>query len=423
MAMKPFEQGLRCQDVHAGLRGIDPNSPGLGRLDDTRMVGMAATLASAIRGQDIIRDGQTLKLVAAEQLDIDPLAFPGVIDLLAAAEFVHSVQRSGGKVNQFVESIPLHEDLYATLGQVWSDRQPTSLEQQMLATVHRLAAGPLPAEDLVDAIGLDSNEAPEILQLARDADLVKSITTVDGEVLYSPFMGFEHPDAIGPVLAEHGPQQFQDEFGALRSYQGLPLSATDHPALLDAVNRGLIAAPAVERPDHQLQIFACLPYALDPSLFGVRKVVLDKAEAILACVRCGQHFGGVTRITRPLAILGALLDPDRNHALRAHSSAQRQYQPLYRMQIVDFVPAGNWVSPKLIETEDNIAAVRLARELIAFGEPMDNRTVGEADTRLLLLDGSHYVPPIQTVQRRRSVHLSDRQFSNAMDVLMGRSAL
>lgn len=75
--MERFEQGLRCQDIHAGLRAVDPNSPALARLDDTRMVGMAASLAASIRGQDVIRDAQTLKMVAADQLDVDSLAFPG----------------------------------------------------------------------------------------------------------------------------------------------------------------------------------------------------------------------------------------------------------------------------------------------------------------------------------------------------------
>lgn len=65
--MQRFEQGLRCQDIHSGLRAIDPNSPALAPLDDTRMVGMAATLAATIRGQDVIRDAQTLKVVAADQ--------------------------------------------------------------------------------------------------------------------------------------------------------------------------------------------------------------------------------------------------------------------------------------------------------------------------------------------------------------------
>jgi hypothetical protein len=40
--MESFELGLRCQDIHAGLRSVDPNSAALTRLDDTRMVGMEA---------------------------------------------------------------------------------------------------------------------------------------------------------------------------------------------------------------------------------------------------------------------------------------------------------------------------------------------------------------------------------------------
>jgi hypothetical protein len=62
--METFKEGLRCQDIHGGLRGVDPNSAAIAPLEDTRIVGMAATLASTIRGQEIIRDAQTLKAVA-----------------------------------------------------------------------------------------------------------------------------------------------------------------------------------------------------------------------------------------------------------------------------------------------------------------------------------------------------------------------
>jgi hypothetical protein len=41
-----FKAGLRCADVHAGLRNVDPNSSTLTPLADTRIVAMAANLAS-----------------------------------------------------------------------------------------------------------------------------------------------------------------------------------------------------------------------------------------------------------------------------------------------------------------------------------------------------------------------------------------
>jgi hypothetical protein len=74
-----FDKGLRCQDVHSGLRNVDPNSPLLAPLADTRVVGMAATIAGLIRGRDVITDAQALKVIAAHQLDVDLLAFDDVI--------------------------------------------------------------------------------------------------------------------------------------------------------------------------------------------------------------------------------------------------------------------------------------------------------------------------------------------------------
>ena len=86
--MDTFAQGLRAQDMHSGLRNVDPNSPLLGPLNDTRVVGMAATLAGLIRGRDVIADAQAMMQVAAHQLDVNMLSFSEVINLLQDAGFV-----------------------------------------------------------------------------------------------------------------------------------------------------------------------------------------------------------------------------------------------------------------------------------------------------------------------------------------------
>ena len=75
-------------------------------------------------------------------------------------------------------------------------------------------------------------------------------------------------------------------------------------------------------------------------------------------------------------------------------------------------------------TDDNVEAVRIARDLIAFGEPLTDRLGNEAETRALLMNNRPYLSPMQTVQRRRTpLKLSDAQFEHAMDALMGRAAL
>ncbi|WP_199179524.1 hypothetical protein [Mycolicibacterium goodii] len=422
-SMPDFKAGLRCGDVHAGLRNVDPNSPGSIPLADTRVIGMAANLASLVRGQDIITDAEALKTIAAEQLDISPYAFRDVVDTLERAGLVDDVQRSGSKVVSFTETVPFYEDLYDRLGGTWRSGTPSQFEQEMIAVVERLATSPVPAEELEDELGLDRGDIPRLLDIGYASELVKRIDIIDGPVLYSPFYGFENPELLASLLQDHGSGRFAEDLEAVRAHQGLPLDEQQYPALADAIARGFIIAPSVRTPDGRDQPFAAVPYLPDTSLFTVRKPVLDKALAVLACVRCGQHFGGATSTRSPAAVLTALLDPNRGHRLRPHGSHQRQYQLLFRMQIVDFVPSGNWVRPQLITTEDNLAAVQLALDLLTFGEPLHGR-VGDDEARGLLSSTSTYDAPVQTVARRRNQKtLSDAEYRSILDAAMGRSAL
>lgn len=202
--MELFDEGLRCQDVHAGLRNVDPNSGALTPLADTQLIGMAASLAALIRGQDVIDDAQALRAVAAEQLDVNQFAFDGVIRALAELEFVQGVQTSGGRITSFTENVPYYDDLYADLGGAWRNRKPTELEQQMVVLVDGLADSPLPVEDLATRMGLDAAAVPRLLEVGGKAELVKTIPLLDGDVAYSPFFGFENPKVIGDLVAEHG---------------------------------------------------------------------------------------------------------------------------------------------------------------------------------------------------------------------------
>lgn len=246
--MDRFDEGLRCQDVHAGLRNVDPNSGTLTPLAETQLIGMAASLAALIRGQDVIADAQALRAVAANQLDVNQFAFDPVITALADVGFIEGVQRSGGRITRFTESVPYYHDLYAVLGQAWRDRQPTEVEQQMILLVDRLADAPVPVEELADRVGLDDSAVPTLLEVAGRAELVKTIQLLDGDVVYSPFFGFENPELVGDLVHDHGSHSLADAFATLRGEQGMPVTAAQ-PLLQDAIARGLLLAPAVESPD------------------------------------------------------------------------------------------------------------------------------------------------------------------------------
>ncbi|KOX19797.1 hypothetical protein ADK67_32500 [Saccharothrix sp. NRRL B-16348] len=425
--MDPFDEGLRCQDVHAGLRNVDPNSGTLTPLAETQLIGMAASLAALIRGQDVIDDAQALRAVAAEQLDVNQFAFADVVKALADVEFVQGVQTSGGRIVRFTENVPYYDDLYTELGRAWRARQPTELEQQMVVLVDHLADTPVPVEELAARIGLDTAAVPQLLEVGDRADLVKTIPLLDGDVVYSPFFGFENPDVVGDLVREHGPTELADAFAALRGEQGMPITAAQ-PVLQDAIARGLLLAPAVELPNQTVQPFAALPYTLNRELLRGRKPVLEKALAVLACLRCGQHFGGATNLPANalVDVIDKLLDPHRG-ILQPHSSHARQYRLMHSAGIIAFapdsLPGGSWVRPRFIDTEDNREALHIARDLITHGEPVAGR-VGDEQARAALLLGQPFSAPMQTTARLRNrATVSPKQWQTVVDAALGRGRI
>lgn len=235
--LEDFQAGLRCHDLHTGLSNLDPNSATVAPLSDTRIVGMAASLGALIRGQDVIADAEALKSIIAEELDIAPYAFNAVVELLERVGFV-SVQRKGKKITGFTENVPFHERLYDQLGEAWRGDEPSQLEQEMIALIDRLARSPVPAEELEDDLGLDRADIPRLLQVGKATQLAKGVTIIDGEVLYSPFFGFENPEILAELLERHGSGRIAEELEAVRKHQGLPLDEGAYPALADAISRG-----------------------------------------------------------------------------------------------------------------------------------------------------------------------------------------
>lgn len=428
MLMERFDEGLRCQDVHAGLRNVDPSSGVLRPLMDTRLVGMTASLASLIRGQDVIADASALQAVAAEQLDVDLYAFNDVIALLEARGYVTDVSRSNGKISRFNESIPYYTDLYAELGAAWRERGPSQLEEQLLAVVHRLAAAPASVEELVDELNLDTADVPTLLDLGSNSHLAKVLRTIDGDLVYSPFYAFENPKAVDELVAAHGSDRLAEEFRLLHSYQGLPVDPVTTPLLSDAVARGFLLAPGVSRPDGIEQPFATLPYLLTPDLLTARKPLLEKAFAVVACLRCGEHFGGYNDLPAEalVAVIDKLLDPNRGF-LMPHSSHERQYGLLHRAGLIafdpDLQPWGKWVTPRFLDTADNREALQIARDLLQHGELILNR-VGDTTARAVLAQGTSLIAPMQTVGKYRPKAASDpKEWTKVVSAAMSRGAL
>jgi hypothetical protein len=389
------EAGLRCHDAHHGLSNVDSHSGYIAELDDVREVGMAANLAVNIRGRDVIGDADALKVIAAEELGVEPLLFKTILDLLQHADFV-TVHKSGSK-RSIEERVPVHENLYDRLGQVWEERHPSELQEEMISVVNSLASTPILLDEAKEA--LPDSDLDTILAVGGSTELIKNLELDDGTtLLYSPYFAFEHPERLQGIFESHEIEEVRAAMAKLRGEQGLLVDESD-PALADMVSRGLVMTPTIAGAGGDAR-FAFLPYAADPQVLRVEKSVLDKAVQILACVRYGQHRAVKTKISMPAAILNRLLDPSHDFTLGAHSEHRQQYFTLYRLGIVDFIPSHNWVKVKLIDTEDNKRAVRLALDLLRYGEEMTDKGTNEA-AQELLAHGERLHGPLRTIKDRR----------------------
>jgi len=421
-----FDEGLRCQDVHAGLRNVNPNSGVLVPLAGTQMIGMAASVAALVRGLDVVSDAQALRAVAAEQLDVSPYAFDNVIRSLADLEFIQGVVYESDRVVRFTETVPFYDDLYGRLGEAWREKQPTDLEEQMVIAVDRLAESPVPVEELASRAGLDSTDLPRLIEIGAQSQLIKTIEVSGGLVAYSPFFGFENPALLAELIRDHGPAQIADAFAAVVGEQGLPVESANK-VLIDAVGRGLILAPAVELPGGTLQPFATLPYSLDSTLLRSRKPVLEKALAVVACLRCGQHFGGYNNLSAAglINVIDKLLDPNRGY-LNPRGEHERQYRLMHRSGLIAFGPdlrhGGTWVTPRFIDTTDNREALGIARDLLSQGQQIEGRGGGDEARKILEL-GAPYTAPMQTLNRMKNKpNIDDKSWQAVIDKALGRGA-
>ncbi|MFY0405451.1 hypothetical protein [Solicola sp. PLA-1-18] len=392
-------------------------------LKNTRLVGMAADIAGLIKGRNIVDQMDALATVAADTLDIGSFQLPVALEALAEADLVDLDRDRHGEIVRITERIPVFHDLYEDLGGVWRDRGPRQVEEGLVAVVHRLAAGPMPVEGLYDELGFGSRDADEVFAVGAGTSVFKKLETKNGQILYSPFSAFENPGAMSDVLIDHGPGELAEALHRIHSYQGLPVGDGD-AVLRDAVSMGLITAPAVTIPDGTTRAFASVPYTVDRELLTVRKMVMDKALAIVACVRCGQTFGGATNTRSAIAIIDRLVGSGE---LSEHGSHERQYKLMRDQGVVQFLPDtkpwGSWKRVEFISTQENREAMSVARSLLAAQEIVDGRQATSDVQNLLNLD-AQALKPLQTsakLQRTRAV--DEARLSRAFEQLMGRGPL
>jgi hypothetical protein len=307
--------------------------------------------------------------------------------------------------------------MYTLLGEKWRQQEPTEIEAGLLRSVEQLSCGPA----AVDELDLDPAARATVLDVGWRAEAIRIIKVGGRDIAYSPFFSIEQPSAVETALQEADLVDIQRAIKAVRDHQGMPVSvAATGSTLSKLVGAGLVAGPALKRADGSSETFAVAPYGLSPELRSIRRPILDKAQAMVAAMRMGEHFGTVTKLRYPALVLHRLLG---GSVAAVHSDTPRQWTMLHRLGVVEFVPQGSLKGIRLVPDKhgDNDAAVRIAIDLLEHGEATETKELHPSDARSLLVEG-RYLTSIQGVREARlRDEFGDQEMTQIIDTLMGRS--
>ena len=330
----------------------------------TRLVGAAAQVCVLVKDLEVINDYARLEAAAGE-IGIDDTLLERALKQLEQVSYVRLKTAEGGRITRVQVSVPLLSSTYDGLGAIWESAKPSDFETKSMAVLDDACLSPLGAHSLVERYDIPETELPRIVELGQNLGYLGSFdhSPSGQKIIYSPLHFDEHPQKLIELAARHPAVVLSEALSGVRNEQGMPADRLDQRLVGDAIALGALYIPAVESMagEHRF-VFAPIKAYLPE-----QKTVLEKARAIVACVRYGQHYGTITAIRDPVALLYALKLRGR---LSPHSEAVYQYRVLRDLGIADIRPSSIKGRYEVVirKTPENVEALDLAISLATLGE-------------------------------------------------------
>lgn len=408
----------RLQEINEGLTRI---SGGLveAHYRKSKKFGAAARICSLIRGRNVIKNYESL-VAAAGELGIGADTLEKALSELEKINYV-TLYKSADEIQSIEERIPLLSDRFEAIGELWMDSKPSDFEKISIEIIDDLMLAPQPEREIIKKNALSWKDFQVIKDVGITAAYYRTYKNPkDGsEIGYSPLYCDENPEKIVKLMEKFPSQDISKIFKSIREYQGKPVEIINDPIICEAIRIGCIPTPTVDSTSGR-KSFAFTPLQ---GVDKLEKTLLEKARAIVACVRYGEHFAGITRIHDPLAILEALR---RRHQLGSHSEAGRQYALLVKLGIGriarDTVHPGRFVF-HLIDSEENMRALDFAIQYLTVKEitKLDRK---EREAKQLLLPGI-YGSTTKTrmeVREAKPVNYSETSINRLNHLIIGGSS-
>jgi hypothetical protein len=380
---------LRAQDCHEGLKNTVPFGPKDVNYKQTLLIGKAGSLAMHLRGLLYIKDYTQLEYAAAS-LGITSLEIETVLHELEQVDFISIIRR--GEVIQRIDiRVPEFRSGYTDLGERWKQLKPTDIEKASLETLSRLFKGPSERATLIRSLGLGRTEEAIMLDV-MESGLLIARENVDGQqMIYSPLAVDNNPN-IYLQWAKKYPSEVSSTINTLVNYQGMPISdpkISGNEVFNSAITTGVLMPVKVDGATGS-QKFIFAPHG---GLSQEESVIMDKARALVSCVRYGQRFAEGRPIKYPRLILEQLRN--QKHFKKGHPDLYSQYGLLAEKLIGHPFDEGNgYWNFEIDDTDENIKALDVALEMLQHGETPSAKI--DLEAKKALLNSSGYEGPIST---------------------------
>lgn len=390
MKLDDCDIGLRALDIEHGFRDVRPEGLIQWELSNTLLLGKALNLALHLRGLNVVTDTKGLTHAAAE-FGIGSTELRSVLLELAEIDWVR-LKTTGSQINRVEVIVPELRDGFEAIGERWRALAPTEVEQASVLGLAEAIVRPYSEDRLRGSFGMDAKIAEAVIEIGEAGTYLRRHRLDNGsQLVYSPLYGDNNPEKAYEIASKYGDAAIRTLVDQLRHEQGSPSERIVQRGLLnEALLAGLVLAPAVK--DKQ---FVFTPQV---GVSPAETVVLDKARAIVSCVRYGQNFAEITRIFSPRKIIEKLISAK---TLAPHSEHQEQYGLLVLKGIGRVDQVGSKWQFRILDTDDNMRALRVAADLLGTGVAVHQSIDETTQVRILNPGGSYSTPVTQRVRLSR----------------------
>lgn len=406
--------GIRSLDIQTGLYKY--NDPILDlKIGETILIGKAASLASHLRGIQVIEDYEALKALASK-VGISSTELVGVLEILHEIEYVRIVGKKR-RPTKIEVLITIFEETYDLLGEKWKDDNPDEFERKMIGIINDLAHFRVAEQDVISKYDLKNDDMEIIKSIGINGGFLDSYSEKGQEFLFSPIYMEENPQKIMKFLDDYDEGQVKGTLDLLNSKPGYPivnLGNIEDNIILGLMSNNILQTPAITASGGRVN-FLFTPYTNITD-----KEMVKQARNVVSAVRYGEKFSQYSTLKYPALFLQRLIE--RGYIGETpHSDIEAQYGVLRDSGLgrIEEIGQGRYRF-YLADTPYAKDVVKLAKSMIttnsSFHPEMQRGIISEAweeRRNLSKYEFSEYIPNLSNLKNIKNNFNEKKSFQNS----------